>query len=458
MRHAIVLVALVLCACGSSDGANDGTTEAAAPGSAPAQMGNPPLPAMTASRAGATAQAPSVTDQPSPAEPPGQAAAASDPGQGQPPTVQPAAAGAGGPGLAEPVEPASGAMGNEAAELPPPTDNCVDRRVSYSQPCHSDPNPCGIDSGFPGDEFCILPPAEGEGFQIHIGPDDYADPAEIAKYTIEPGEEFNNSVLGHIPVDEDVFFNRITVQLRPGSHHWISSVVEGRPEERVYNGTDCEGARQIGSVGGGQNLIYDNPPGGVPAPENEGLGRELRGDSSLCMNLHAYNVTEQTQLREMWINVYTAPEAEVTQRAGRIGIVGGLGMAVPPGEKETITYTETFDRPGRIIQLYGHRHAWTPRFAVWLNDELIYDSWDWYESIVYNYDSLTMNPPINSDAKVDGAISGMLEVKAGDQLKFSCFVENDSDITMRWANSLYGGEMCNLWGTTVGTQLVGSRW
>ena len=338
-----------------------------------------------------------------------------------------------------------------------PADNCEDRRVSYATPCHGDPNPCNIDSGYPGDEYCLLPPAPEEGFQIHIGPKDYGDPAEIAKYLIEPNQEFNNSVLGHIPLEEDVWFNRINVQMRPGSHHWISSVIAGKPEERVYDGTSCEGAQQIGSIGGGQNLIYDNPPGGVQAPENEGLGRSLSGNSSLCMNLHAYNFTEEPALRELWINVYTVDESEVTQRGRSIGVVGGFGLNVPPGASETLTYTQAFSEPGRIIQLYGHRHVWTPRFAVRLNDDLIYDSWDWQESRVFNYDSLTENPPPNPDLQVDGAVSGVLEVNAGDEVTFSCFIENESDITLRWANELYTGEMCNLWGTAVGTSLSGTR-
>ena len=423
-----------LCAC--SDGATPGQSQSAPAPGAPSAEAAPPSASTSASTAAVADSSPMPAAAPSP-------------------TNTPASAGAAGV--------ASTDLGSDAATTVPdvtpseatptlgePEDNCEDRRVSYARPCHNDPNPCGIDSGFPGDEYCLLPPEPEEGFQIHIGPKDYTDPDEVAKYTIAPGDEFNNSVLGHIPIEKDVWFDRITVQMRPGSHHWISSVVSGKPEERFYSGTSCDGAEQIGSIGGGQNLIYDNPPGGIPAPENEGLGRPLAGNSSLCMNLHAYNFSEQTQLRELWINIYTVPEEQVTQRAAGIGVVGGLGMAVAPGAKETITYTETFSGDGRIIQLFGHRHVWTPRFAVWLNDDLIYDSWDWQESITFNYDSLTTNPEINTEAQLDGSVSGPLEYKAGDTLKFSCFVENDSNQTIRWANELYGGEMCNLWGSVVG--------
>ena len=61
---------------------------------------------------------------------------------------------------------------------------CAQRRVSYSKPCSDDPDPCGIHSGLDGDAYCQPAPAPGEGVQIHIGPKDYNDPAEIAKYAI----------------------------------------------------------------------------------------------------------------------------------------------------------------------------------------------------------------------------------------------------------------------------------
>jgi hypothetical protein len=326
--------------------------------------------------------------------------------------------------------------------------------VSYAKPCSAEPDPCKIASGWAGDEYCLLPPATDQGLQIHIGPKDYKDTADVMKYVIQPGEEFNNSVIAHIPATANVWWNRITVHMRPGSHHWISSVVAGKPEEKFYQDTQC-GAEQIGSVGGGQNLIYDNPPGGVPAPENEGLGRELPGNSSLCMNLHAYNFTDQPQLREIWINLHTVDESAVTQKASGIGMVGGLGLSLGPKQSKESTYSGTFMQEGRIIQLFGHRHVWTPHFAVWLNEQLVYDSWSWEESATFNYDSLTMNPPINGDQKMDGAISGMLPVKVGDVLKFTCFIENTSDKTLGFSNELYDGEMCNLWGSAVGTSLSG---
>jgi len=354
------------------------------------------------------------------------------------------------------------AAGTAAPSTTPPAtptvaaNGCDARRVSYVKPCTNEPDPCGIASGWAGDEYCLKPPADGEGVQIHIGPSDYKNKDEVAKYVIKAGEEFDNSVIAPIPLTGTKWWNHITVHMRPGSHHWISTVVKGKPEAKFYDGTSCGNAETIGSIGGGQNLIYDNPPGGIPAPENEGLGRSLEGDSSLCMNLHAYNFTDGDQLRELWINVYFVDEAKVTQKAQSIGLVGGLGLNLAAHDSKTETYSAKFTAPGRIIQLFGHRHVWTPRLAVWLNEKLVYDSWSWQESVTYNYDSLSMNPVVATEAQTDGAVSGMLPFDAGDELKFTCFIENMSDKTLKFSNELYGGEMCNLWGSAIGAGLSGN--
>jgi hypothetical protein len=120
-----------------------------------------------------------------------------------------------------------------------------------------------------------------------------------------------------------------------------------------------------------------------------------------------------------------------------------------------ITTTVTASGDGRFVTLFGHRHVHADRFAAWLNDQLIYDSWDWVESRVFNYDSITMNPAPDPPAKTDGAVSGVLEFKKGDKVKVECHVNNTSDVTLRFANELLTGEMCILFGSTVGSGIGG---
>jgi len=329
---------------------------------------------------------------------------------------------------------------------------CDDRIVSRLKPCHGVADPCGLNSGYEGDEMCLKPPPDGKGFQIHFGPKSSKDPGE---WIMEPGEEFNSSVSSDdIPGDGMVYWNHVTIQMRPGSHHWISMDTAGTTRSGVFpqNDTGCGSGRLFGGggFGGGQNLIYDNPPNGVPAPENEGIGRAMNTSQKVCLGLHAYNFTDKPRIREAWVNVWTVPASEVTQPTGGIGFVGGIGLNLQPGMTTEVTVGGSASGPGRIIQLYGHRHKWTPRFAAWLDDKLIYDSHDWMESVTYNYDSITMNPAINTEGKTDGAVSGVVMFNAGSRLRATCYVNNESDHVLTFQNELDGGEMCNLWGSTVG--------
>jgi hypothetical protein len=69
----------------------------------------------------------------------------------------------------------------------------------------------------------------------------------------------------------------------------------------------------------------------------------------------------------------------------------------------------------------------------------------------FYFDSLTNNPSFTGSAA--GAHSGSLNVQAGDVLEWECRVDNDSDIALRYTNEIQAGEMCNLFGETVGVNV-----
>jgi hypothetical protein len=331
---------------------------------------------------------------------------------------------------------------------------CDDGAASATKPCSDDPDPCGLNSGYAGDEYCFLPPPEGQGIQIHFGPKNYTDPTEVAKYTLQPGEEFNSYGTTRIPIDVDRWYNYVQIRMRPGSHHLINTVVQGDNigEGYVPDGTTCPGTT-VSGFAGTQNLIRNMPPHGKQAPENVGLGSMLTANSYLCLNHHAYNYSSDVLLRDVWINVWFVDESQVTQRSQGVIIVAGPWEGIAPWSQKTLTASVPVSTDGRIISLFGHRHAWTTRFAVWRNEDLVYDSWNWEDSVVFNYDSITENPAPNPEARSDGATSGILGVKTGDTIKIQCDIDNQSDNTLVFQNALYEGEMCILFGSAVGTSI-----
>src|SRR6185369_11501587 len=109
----------------------------------------------------------------------------------------------------------------------------------------------------------------------------------------------------------------------------------------------------------------------------------------------------------------------------------------------------------RILSYFGHRHVSTDRFGIWVeraSGETIsaYESFDWQDMPVYQYDSISHNPMPDVDAKHDGGHSGLLELNAGDQVHFVCDITNRQEQTLRFANELLSGEMCIVFGSGVG--------
>src|SRR5689334_21722050 len=86
-------------------------------------------------------------------------------------------------GCSSDTKSASDKPGKSPTSTPPDseTDTCDDNAVaSASIPCKKDADPCNLHSGFAGDEYCIFPPPEGKGIQIHFGPKNYTDQDELA--------------------------------------------------------------------------------------------------------------------------------------------------------------------------------------------------------------------------------------------------------------------------------------
>jgi hypothetical protein len=318
------------------------------------------------------------------------------------------------------------------------------------------------DTGFPGDEWCILPPPLALGTQVHVGPDSYdnVDPS----FLLPGGEEVNDYYYINAPNEEERFYYRTNWRMRSGSHHMIISLIDERSD-----GWSATGDAGIGigggsvsrSFGGAQRPDQDRPQGVMDIPpENAGLGGRLLPRDQFSFNLHHFNMSSDPILREAWVNVWYKPESEVTDEMKGIALFGNpADVSIAPGVHKELHYV--CDVPGntRVITLNGHRHLNTDRFGVWLErdgkDTPIYESFHYTDMPTYQYDSVSMNPVPNLATKTDGAFSGMLELQAGDKLHFVCDITNRIEQRLRFANEVETGEMCILFGSRTGSALCG---
>jgi hypothetical protein len=284
--------------------------------------------------------------------------------------------------------------------------------------------------------------------------------AQIETFLFQPNEESSECYMQKTPNAEEITYLQWEFSGRPGTHHVINTLwATAKPDgwgtcEQNFFGPQ---SGRIGSLGGASRPYM--PPMPI-APENEGLGVALGPNVQGQFDMHYFNLTDKPILREFWLNVYFKDPATVKERP--IGIMGLGGLAwlltpIQPGAHQTYTYECPMDTDGRVIELLGHTHAHAIRETAWIKraggGEMlkVFEQFDYLEPQIFYYDSVQQNPAFSESSP--GAFTGILDVKAGDALVWECEVHNDSMSPLRYVNQVQTGEMCNIWGSTVGPTL-----
>ena len=255
-----------------------------------------------------------------------------------------------------------------------------------------------------------------------------------------------------------MYYQTWELSARDGTHHIINTMYR--------NELTDGGFAQCADLGTGTNSnIIDNLPGAskpymprMPiAPENAHIGREIGPNTPSQADMHNFNPTDKDTLREFWMNIYYADESEVTDKAEQIRVFGGLSWLYAPiaiGTDKTYTYSCPINSDGRIIELLGHIHSHAINETASIRRangdvEKVFEMYDYLEPAQFAYDSVTKNPGFSDSAP--GAVSGPIEVHAGDSLEWSCHVvNNDVAGGLRFTNEVVNGEMCIMWGAAVG--------
>lgn len=419
-RLATALVVCTLAGCASDPTNAPPATNSAAtqPGAAQA----PAAPASGAAQAGAAAPSGASTAASGSATP---STPAASNGQAVPAQMPPAAAnvpaaGAMTPGVGAMTAPATpGAAATTAAT--------TGKKLAMDE--------CKLKTPYAGDEYCINPPPADKGFQIHVGPADYNNPSP--EFVLQPGEENVVDMNATSGNDKMIYYYWRQYRMRPGSHHVI---VTGN------------GRR----LGGTQNLAKDNPDFGEIPPENEHVGLPLEAHTNINLNMHYYNFTDKPIIREVWVNFWYKDAADVKEPTKEVFSPTGVSAAVAHSHV-VVGASCPVTGDGRLLSLYGHRHLNNVRFSVFHNRgsdrKLILEDYESEHPSVFEFNSLAMNPLPDATKKTPGAVSGMLEVKAGDTLDFECEIVNKTDKNFTGANEAADDEMCILVGDSVGASL-----
>jgi hypothetical protein len=426
-RSRALCLLLALPACGASD-SSTGTTPVVTDS---AQSAAQPATAPTA-----TAAAP-AQDQAQAAAPTGTAGTAGTP--------------AAAPGSDNGGTPAATTTPNAAAPTAPAT--------AAGAPAFPDlRGTCTINSGFADDRACIAPPAPGEGIQIHIGPKDYNDPAEVAKFIMKPGEESSQCWTYRTPNIEEIYYQSYVLSGRAGTHHILGSKLSGDlPTDQGFGRcADTREGSEVDNLGPMPMATKAYMPRTVVAPENVNIAHKLPANVLAQADMHYYNFTDHDIVREIWINLYTAPKEQITGDMLRVRGMGGFGwneMPIEPGTDKIYQYECPVVGEGRIIELLGHYHAHGKRFSTSIKRkaggvEKVFEMYSYEDPAGFEYNSVTQNPAFSALAA--GATTGILEVHDGDVVAWECHIINDSDTPLHYTNEVKTGEMCNLWGHSYG--------
>jgi len=299
---------------------------------------------------------------------------------------------------------------------------------------------CNLNTGYLGDDQCILPPPPDKGFQLHIGPSDYKNPD--AAYLLQAGQEATTDFQGApSPNTAKAYFFYRQYRMRPTAHHVIIT---------APNGSDV--GRRIGTA----NKSEDYPTGGVIAPEDKNVGIPIDPNTPISVSFHAINTGTKPQIREIWVNFWYRDPAEVTQPATEWFETGNTTFAIAPHTQTKIGPTTcTVSGNGRLLWAYGHRHANNTRFLMTrirgTQRDVIYDAYRWDEPLLLDYSSTVTNRAPDPANMGEGGWNGILDLVTGDKIEWTCDVNNTTDSTLRFTNNTYTGEMCIIDAEAVGS-------
>ncbi len=344
---------------------------------------------------------------------------------------------------------------------------------------------------FPGDEFCILPPPPDKGVQYGVHPQgakwfDIVSKGDVSGYNnladewlMADGEEESANFETAATNPQMANFYRSHARMRPGSHHMIINSDPAKPGDNrwypVSEGGLLEGAAGLlGALGlpGAQRPDENRPPSINKPAEDSGLYRVFPANAKVTFNMHHFNASGKQILKEAWTNLWWEEDARI-QMHGLRGLDVGqvITMSIPPGDTQDLHYSWAITQPVRLVEAFGHRHAWTTNFSAWVEKpdgatDIVYQSFQWLDEPTYRYDSVTQNPKPAPDNLTDGASTGVRMLMPGEKLHFNCHIEYTperavtekapmpSEIgTLRFANEAFTGEMCILFGSTAAVEM-----
>jgi hypothetical protein len=261
----------------------------------------------------------------------------------------------------------------------------------------------------------LAPPPAGQGVQITIGP-----------FDVPAGSEVQKNFFLKLPVDHDIWVNRIQMGYPKGSHHLnlfktdlaFPDHVEDTFDAVPYDKFDMFAASQSGQ------LDWTMPAG---------VGLKLTANQQLIAQTHWVNAfTQQTPGGKgvAKINLWYASPGSVQNTLGMLFAIN-KNLDIPPHKTSEASKTVDLARSGyaadvKVIAMTGHFHSRGKAFSVdRMSGENLYKSNNWDE------------PPFKRfDVPVD--------LKNGEQLSYTSTFVNNTELVIKFGPHVETQEHSNL--------------
>ncbi|MEZ0607447.1 hypothetical protein ACAW74_02975 [Fibrella sp. WM1] len=228
-------------------------------------------------------------------------------------------------------------------------------------------------------------PVAGKGYQLRI------DPFDVA-----PNFERELFVRKNVGNTDEIYVNRFTVSMRPGSHHFIAHDFESPalapPLNQVRDLRNTDGSLNIATVLQMSNHVYlagsQSPNLDYSFPEGAAL--LIPANSSVDLNAHYVNKGKTTMQGEAYLNFYTTPKAAVTKVVRTLNL-GNTNLSIPAGQE--MTFKKTFlvtTKTRQVLTLTSHMHKLGTKFVIRIkggtrDGEVVYSTTDWEHPDIINF-------------------------------------------------------------------------
>ena len=239
----------------------------------------------------------------------------------------------------------------------------------------------------------IDPPAIG--IQLHLGP-----------FEVPPNFEREFFQFTALDQNDDMYVNRIEIEMRRGSHHFLLYTFnEDTPQQILPLYDQPRELRNENSIinlptlyqmqfhkffGGTQwsRLDYRLP---------DGVALKIPQGSGLDQNSHYVNRTDSIMTGEVYTNLHTINKEDV-EHVAELFDFNNIDIYLPPKKVTTLSKTFILDEKYYIGQVFSHAHEKMQEFVVEIvggqrSGEVIYWTNDWEHPPIINFD-----PPIEINA------------------------------------------------------------